>query len=137
MTQSYATSFGSVSYKEVVGYDGVNVEYGVFARRKIARREKIQGLDGYFAPAVEGAPTFSIFGSEKGVEKIMLGPASFVNHSCEPNAIFACGGPTKSNTILRIETLREIKEGEEIFVNYGMGYFGLNNTECRCNPCME
>ena len=113
------------------------MEYGVFARRKIARREKVQGLDGYFAPAVEGAPTFSIFGSEKGVEKILLGPASFVNHSCEPNAIFACGGPTKSNTILRIETLREIKEGEEFFVKYGMGYFGVNNTECRCNPCME
>ena len=108
--QPYATSFGSVSYQEVVRYDGVNVEYGVFARRKIARREKIQGLDGYFAPAIEVAPAFSRFGSEKGIAKIMLRPGSVVNHSCEPNEILAYDGPTKSQTILRIETLRELKK---------------------------
>ena len=22
-------------------------------------------------------------------------------------------------------------------MSHGVGYFGLNNTECRCNPCME
>ena len=75
-------------------------------------------------PAVDNAPTFSLFGSERksGKERIMLGPASFVNHSCQPNAVYVCGSP---------------QENEEIFVSYGTNYFGNNNEECACDPCTE
>ena len=139
MTQSYATSFDSVKYKDVLSYTGIGYEFGVFARKRLQKGSKIQGLDGYFAEAVDNAPTFSLFGSERksGKERIMLGPASFVNHSCQPNAVYVCGGPTKNRTILRIEAIRNIEENEEIFVSYGTNYFGNNNEECACDPCTE
>ena len=67
----------------------------------------------------------------------MLGPASFVNHSCQPNAVYVCGGPTKNRTVLRIEAIKNIEENEEIFVSYGSNYFGDNNEDCACDPCTE
>ena len=139
MTQSYGTSFDSVRYKDVLSYTGIGYEFGVFARKRLQKGSKIQGLDGYFAEAVDSAPTFSLFGSEgkPRKERIMLGPASFVNHSCQPNAEYVCGGPTKNRTILRIEAIRNIEENEEIFVSYRINYFGNNNEECACDPCTE
>ena len=67
----------------------------------------------------------------------MLGPASFVNHACTPNARFICGGETRGKTIVRIETLRHINADEEIFVKYSEDYFGPNNIDCRCSACLE
>ena len=142
MTQSYGTSFKcvrSVRYKDVLSYTGIGYEFGVFARKRLQKGSKIQGLDGYFAEAVDSAPTFSLFGSEgkSRKERIMQGLASFVNHSCQPIAVYNCGGRTKNRTTLRIEAIRNIEENEEIFVLYGTNYFGNNNEECACDPCTE
>ena len=59
----------------------------------------------------------------------MLGPASFVNHCCTPNAKFECGGQTKGQTVVRIETTRDIMENKESLVEYSKGYFGKNNED--------
>ena len=44
----------------------------------------------------------------------MLGPVSCINHSCEPNVKFECGGATK--LIVRVYPLRDIHAGEELLV---------------------
>ena len=67
----------------------------------------------------------------------MLGPASFINHSCQPNAEYQCGGETRGQTVVRIVTTKPIEAGEEIFVKYGENYFGEGNKDCRCEHCLE
>ena len=136
MMESYSSSFESVKYVDIPGYQG-GIEFSVRARKALPKGLKIRGVDGYFADAVQNAPSFSVFGAtdNNSKERIMLGPASFINHSCEPNAVFVCGGPTKNQTVLRVETTRGIAENEEIFVSYGGNYFGQNNVQCLCQVC--
>ena len=124
MMESYSSSFDSVMYVDIPGYHG-GIEFSVRARKALPKGLKIRGLDGYFADAVQNAPSFSVFGAtdNNSKERIMLGPASFINHSCEPNAVFVCGGPTKNQTVLRVETFRGIAQNEEIFVSYAKKLF--------------
>ena len=118
-------------------------EFCVLACKDIPSNTIIEGLDGYFADAPENAPRFSIFarqikpGSGNTKEQIMLGPASFINHSCEPNATYECGGPSRSETILRVKTLKKIELGREILVSYSDDYFGPENRDCLCTPCVD
>ena len=67
----------------------------------------------------------------------MLGPISFVNHSCKPNARYKRDG-----FVMRCCTECEIFEGSEILVLYDRNYFGTFNEFCCCpqkilhrNPC--
>ena len=140
LMQSYASSFEYVKYQEIDGYFSDQKEICVKARKNFPKMWTITGLDGYLAdvPCGVEVPEFSLFGSNRnGKEKIMLGPASFVNHACTPNARFICGGETRGKTIVRIETLRHINADEEIFVKYSEDYFGPNNIDCRCSACLE
>ena len=140
LMQSYASSFEYVKYHEIDGYFSYEKELCVKARKNLPKKWTITGLDGYLADVPCGVqiPEFSLFGSNgKGKEKIMLGPASFVNHACKPNAQFICGGETRGKTIVRIETLRHINANEEIFVKYSEDYFGPNNVDCRCSTCIQ
>ena len=56
------------------------------------------GLDGYqeVRNGQELSPwqQFTVF-EGNGVTRTVLGPASFINHSCEPNVNLDCGGATK------------------------------------------
>ncbi|KAF8532036.1 hypothetical protein JB92DRAFT_1796697 [Gautieria morchelliformis] len=64
-------------------------------------------------------------------DRLLLGPARFVNHSCKsncklkpfPGPSIACG----------IEASRDVAAGEEITVDYGEMYFAPG--ECACAPC--
>ena len=89
------------------------------------------GLDGYLQDlnghGLSPGQEFSVFG-DNGLTRIMLGPASFINHSCEPNVKFECGSAKK--LIVRVYPL-----GEELLVNYSSSYFGPNNEDCYCAPC--
>ena len=138
MTKSYAQSFEYVKYAEIDGYQGDNVAFALKARKRLPGKVLIPGIDGYLADAPADAPDFSLFGSKtKGKERIMLGPASFINHCCEPNAKYECGGETKGSTVVRIKTLRQIEVDEEIFVSYDTDYFGPQNEDCRCEICLQ
>ena len=138
MTKSYAQSFEYVKYTEIDSYSGTNFEFALKARKKLPKKVIIPGIDGYLADAPANAPDFSLFGSKSnGKERIMLGPASFINHCCKPNAEYACGGETRNSTIVRIQTLRQIEADEEIFVCYGPDYFGPQNQDCRCEICLQ
>ena len=77
----------------------------------------------------EGLPedaTVSVF-LRKG-EELMLGPLSFVNHSCFPNCLYV----SSQNNVITLKTLRPITKGEEITVKYGPKYFGEYNIDCLC-----
>ena len=49
--------------------------------------------------------------------------ARFVNHSCDPNSI---------STEIGDVAKRDIKEGEEITVDYSNEVVGIINVPCRC-----
>ncbi|KZT56195.1 hypothetical protein CALCODRAFT_322500 [Calocera cornea HHB12733] len=61
---------------------------------------------------------------------ILLGPARFVNHDCNPNVKMKRDGKS-----LTFEVIRPIKTGDEILSSYGENYFGEENCECLCETC--
>lgn len=63
---------------------------------------------------------------------LLLGPVSFVNHSCAPNAIFI---KDYKNGMIKIQSVKDIKVGMEITVSYGSKYFGPG--ECLCDRCQS
>ena len=71
-------------------------------------------------PAV---PHVSVF--QRKNEQLMVGPLSFVNHYRGPNSFH-----TINQEVMSLRSLRSRKEGEEITVKYGPGYFGSCNEEC-------
>jgi histone-lysine N-methyltransferase SUV420H len=79
-----------------------------------------------------GKTDFSIiYSSRVGGMSLLLGPARFVNHDCEPNAKFI----TSNKDNIHLLVLRDIELGQEINVRYADDYFGDNNKECLCQTC--
>lgn len=58
--------------------------------------------------------------------------ARYINHSCRPNA----KGYTAGRRIW-IWSLRTIKPGEEITINYGKDYLDEHIEQCKCAKCEE
>jgi SET domain-containing protein len=60
--------------------------------------------------------------------------ARYINHSCRPNA----RGYTSGRRIW-IWSLREIKAGEQITINYGKSYFEehIKPVGCKCETCVK
>ncbi len=56
--------------------------------------------------------------------------ARYINHSCEPNA----KGYTTGKRIW-IWSLRNIKAGEEITIDYGEQYIETHIKRCKCESC--
>jgi SET domain-containing protein len=56
--------------------------------------------------------------------------ARYINHSCRPNA----KGYTSGRRIW-IWSLRAIKAGEEITIDYGKEYLDAHIKKCRCGKC--
>ena len=57
----------------------------------------------------------------------------FINHSCRPN----CGALGLAAYKIIIVTHRLIKQGEEILLNYGEGYFQNLTCLCKEDICLE
>ena len=75
---------------------------------------------------------FSVIRSaRKGCSQLLLGPARFVNHDCDPNCQFHRLG--HSQMVFRC--LRSIGLNEEITTYYGDNYFEWANAECLCQTC--
>jgi hypothetical protein len=113
----------------------------VIARKHYDKDEEIKYLVGYLAELDENDEEelnsgenidFSIIkSSRRQVNCLMLGPARFVNHDCEPNAKFV----SINGITMKIVTIRPINVGEEITVEYSKNYFGRKNRECLCATC--
>ena len=103
---------------------------GVFAKSEIEANCELS-LRGFMAEIeeLEELPddaNVSVF-HRNGAE-LMLGPLSFVNHSCWPNTLYV---KSQSNKV-SLRTLRSIQSGEEVTVKYGPKYFGEYNVDCLC-----
>lgn len=91
-------------------------------------RRKEQKYGGVLGPGRD----FSVIRSaRKGCSQLLLGPARFVNHDCDPNCEFHRLG--QSQMVFRC--LRDVGLNEEITTYYGDNYFELDNAECMCRTC--
>lgn len=91
-------------------------------------RRKEQQYGGVLGPGRD----FSVIRSaRKGCSQLLLGPARFVNHDCDPNCEFHRLG--QSQMVFRC--LRDVGLNEEITTYYGDNYFEVGNAECMCRTC--
>jgi len=121
-------------------YNLVRPEACVLARRQLRKGDTVKYLTGAMVKMSEkeeeaytqGKTDFSIiYSSRVGGMSLLLGPARFVNHDCEPNSRFI----TTNKENIQLIVLRDIEVGEEITVCYADDYFGDNNKECLCRSC--
>ncbi|RPA96035.1 hypothetical protein L873DRAFT_1271652 [Choiromyces venosus 120613-1] len=121
-------------------FDPTRPEACVLARKDLRRGEMVKYLTGVLVKMSDNEEQslsqlqsdFSIiYSSRVGAMSLLLGPARFINHDCEPNCKFTTTG--KEHVNLYVE--RDIKTGEEITVKYADDYFGEGNRECLCRTC--
>lgn len=104
----------------------------------IKKNKKISGLGGqsFFISEEDlkvGVNDFSVFTRKRSQKHhIYLGPAAYVNHDCESNAVFS---PIGEPSYIEISSLKVILPGEEITVFYGHDFFGQSNEQCACLTC--
>lgn len=63
----------------------------------------------------------------------------FINHSCAADCVFRIMrvGQTK---IMAIETVKDVKKGKELSVDYGKDYYGVDTVKrcgCGARTCVE
>lgn len=115
-----------------------HLEGCVVSKQLIRKGEHVQFLDGWLASleddvdqTFKGETDFSIIHtSRNGNANLLLGPARFVNHDCNPNCSFSRKGKKIS-----LRATKNIHPGQELTVTYAKNYFGYRNRECRCVTC--
>ena len=123
LREAYLQSMEEVVFLEKEKYQEEKTysELGVFTKKAFKKAQIIPGLKGMtaFSPNTITIDTFSVLDKgRKNLERVMLGPASFINHACKPNADWVVQGEW-SKTTLVVKTIRHIKKGEEITLSYG------------------
>lgn len=125
---------------QIVSFEKVNFlphgkfsSFGVFAMEDLSENAKIEGLSGYLSEIKKneietGCNDFSIIQSTRiGKQWLMLGPISFVNSCCMPNAKYV-----RSGQVMDCVATKKIEKGVEITVIYDKHFFGEFNAECLC-----
>jgi len=132
---------GSMVGLGVLGRENENPQLKITAKTTIPAGTVIPELVGRMAndEHVEGATQeLSIISSMsaqfwvKAVPRVLVGPARFINHSCDPNAEFLA---VKKTDAFIVYALRVIKKGEEITVHYGADWFKDAAIKCWCLKC--
>ena len=114
-----------------------NTGLGLFTLRAIPRGRKIIE---YVGPVItteeanrKGGKYLFELDKDHAVEgSARSNTARYINHSCRPNA----KGYTTGRRIW-IWSLRAIKPGEEITINYGKEYMDEHIEQCKCAKCEE
>ena len=144
MFKSYLDSLENVSFLTTSKYEPQDgfTQMRVVAKKKFRPKTVISGLEGFTETVSDDELTedmsFSVFTPTNNFKstRILLGPASFVNHECNPNARYVVSGE-KNKTIISIQAIRTVEIDEEISVFYSPDYFGDNNRNCQCTTCMK
>ena len=144
MFKSYLDSLENVNFLTTSKYEPQDgfTQMRVVAKKKFRPKAVISGLQGFTETVSDDELTedmsFSVFAPTTNFKstRIMLGPASFVNHECNPNARYVVSGE-KNKTIISIQAIRTVEIDEEISVFYSPDYFGDNNRNCQCTTCMK
>ena len=144
MFKSYLDSLENVSFLTTSKYEPQDgfTQMRVVAKKKFRPKTVISGLEGFTETVSDDELTedmsFSVFAPTNNFKstRIMLGPASFVNHECNPNARYVLSGE-KNKTIISIQAIRTVEIDEEISVFYSPDYFADNNRNCQCTTCMK
>ena len=144
MFKSYLDSLENVSFLTTSKYEPQDgfTQMRVVAKKKFRPKTVISGLEGFTETVSDDELTedmsFSVFAPTNNFKSTrnMLGPASFVNHECNPNARYVVSGE-KNKTIISIQAIRTVEIDEEISVFYSPDYFGDNNRNCQCTTCMK
>ena len=80
----------------------------------------------YDEEVIEGQNTVSLIQNGRyGLQWVLLGPVSFINASCNANVAFVRHGK-----IVSCVTLKDVKQGEELTINYSRHYLGELNVDC-------
>ena len=119
----------SLNYADIVpterfGKNSSFTEMAVLSGGNIVPKTIIPGLKGFLAKILEEElledMSFSVFAPTNNYKNtcIMLGPASFINHDCDPNGRYIVEGEKSASTVA-IQSIKPIGVREEITVNYG------------------
>ncbi len=108
---------------------------GLLALKPIPANKKIVEYIGPIISLEEANKSRSKYLFELDDERVIDGHARsniarYINHSCEPNA----QGFTTGKRVW-IWSLREIKAGEEITIDYGEQYIKTHIKRCKCESC--
>ena len=111
-----------------------NVGKGVFANRELSRCEFVGQVTGRVIPDDEYSSEYCI-GLDEDSSLEPEAPFRFLNHSCDPNCELyvveeVCEETGTSRTIVTVETVRELVEGEELLIDYG--WPADHAIECYC-----
>ena len=137
---SYIQSMEFVRYVKIPSYGNYTSfsEMAVVAIEDIQKDTEIGGMKGFGAKVKKDqlpqSSQFSYFKRLGINDMVMLGPASFINHNCEPNCEYICRGERNSTTIF-MKTKRALVRGEELTVSYSDDYFEPGNVDCKCPSC--
>lgn len=112
-------------------------ELCVVARKPLKVDMLIHHLSGNlspFDPEHHPPDFFSVLRNSQGREYVLLGPARFVNHDCDPNVQMEYRG---GDHTIAFRVIKAILPGEEILGYYGRHYFGTDNVDCLCQTCQN
>ena len=108
---------------------------GLFTLEPIPRGRRIIEYTGPIISAEEADKRKGKYYFELDERRVIDGSprtnrARYINHSCRPNA----KGYTTGRKVW-IWSLRKIKPGEEITIDYGRDYLDAHIEQCRCASC--
>ena len=113
-------SFESINYVPSAGFQ----QLGVLSKQENVAGKVINGLSGFLSELpdsdqVKGYNNFSLITRSRKLRQtfLMLGPLSYINSSCRPNARCEI-----RNFAVRCINLKAIKPGEEIVVKYDTNF---------------
>ncbi|KAI8898767.1 hypothetical protein BC833DRAFT_417073 [Globomyces pollinis-pini] len=117
---------GNITIRPLINYPN---HIGVYATKDIKSNETIIGLEALISTKPICSDSKVIIDtkshSHHGNHTVLDGPLFFVNHSDNPNLDWIIPAKTKKykQIVYKARSIRPIKAGKQLFLNYGDGYF--------------
>lgn len=113
--------------------------FGLYAEEAIPKNKFVIEYYGKIVSDAEGEKIGGMYLFSLGNKTLILGAtrkntARYINHSCRPN----CEATGPANRVF-IQTIRNIKPGEELTYDYGKEHFDehIKPHGCRCVKCAK